>query len=38
MGLFARDGFIEHVGRMSELPSTADELLDLSGHLVLPGW
>jgi 8-oxoguanine deaminase len=36
-GLFVRDGFIAHVGRSSALPSTADELLDLSGHLVLPG-
>ena len=36
-GLLVRDGFIEHVGRMSELPTTADDLLDLSGHLVLPG-
>jgi 8-oxoguanine deaminase len=36
-GLFVRDGFIEQVGRMSELPSTADEIRDLSGHLVLPG-
>jgi 8-oxoguanine deaminase len=35
--LLVRDGFIEHVGRMSELPSTADDILDLSGHLVLPG-
>src|SRR5262245_41316647 len=35
-GLFVRDGFIERVGRMSELPSTADELLHLRAHLVLP--
>jgi 8-oxoguanine deaminase len=36
-GLFVRDGFIEQVGTISELPATADEVLDLSGHLVLPG-
>ncbi|HEX7976296.1 MAG TPA: 8-oxoguanine deaminase [Anaerolineales bacterium] len=36
-GLFVRDGFIEQVGLASELPQTADEILDLSGHLVLPG-
>ena len=36
-GLFVRDGFIEQVAPTSELPSTADEVLDLSGHLVLPG-
>jgi 8-oxoguanine deaminase len=36
-GLFVRDGFIELVGHSSELPTTADEVLDLSGHLVLPG-
>ncbi len=36
-GLFIRDGFIEQVRRTSELPQTADEVLDLRGHLVLPG-
>jgi len=36
-GLFVRDGFIEKVGPTSELPSQADEVLDLSGHLILPG-
>jgi 8-oxoguanine deaminase len=36
-GLFIRDGFIEKVGPTGELPKTADEVLDLSGHLVLPG-
>jgi 8-oxoguanine deaminase len=36
-GLFIRDGFIEHAGLTSELPQTADEVLDLRGHLVLPG-
>jgi cytosine/adenosine deaminase-related metal-dependent hydrolase len=36
-GLFIRDGFIEQVGPSAELPSEADEVLDLSGHIVLPG-
>ena len=36
-GLFIRDGFIEQVGPTSELPQDADEILDLRGHLVLPG-
>ncbi|MGA2505799.1 MAG: 8-oxoguanine deaminase [Anaerolineales bacterium] len=36
-GLFIRDGFIEQVRRTSELPQTADEVLDLHGYLVLPG-
>src|SRR5262252_2356360 len=36
-GLFMRDGFIEQVSTTHELPSTAEEVLDLKGHLVLPG-
>jgi cytosine/adenosine deaminase-related metal-dependent hydrolase len=36
-GLFIRDGFIEHVGPTSKLPDKAEEVLDLAGHLVLPG-
>jgi len=36
-GLFVRDGFIEQVALSSELPSEADEILDLSGHILLPG-
>lgn len=36
-GLFIRDGFIEQVGITAELPATADEVLDLSGHILLPG-
>jgi cytosine/adenosine deaminase-related metal-dependent hydrolase len=36
-GLFVRDGFIEQVGTTAELPQTADEILDLSGHVLLPG-
>ncbi|MFC2025856.1 8-oxoguanine deaminase [Chloroflexota bacterium] len=36
-GLFIRDGFIEQVGTSDELPKSADEILDLTGHLLLPG-
>jgi len=36
-GLFIRDGFIEQVGPTASLPRLADEILDLSGHVVLPG-
>ncbi|MBL8045982.1 MAG: 8-oxoguanine deaminase [Anaerolineales bacterium] len=36
-GLFVRDGFIQQVGPGAELPTTADEVLDLRGHVVLPG-
>ncbi len=36
-GLFARDGVIETVAPTAELPATADTVLDLSGHVALPG-
>lgn len=36
-GLLIRDGFIEQVGPSTELPATADEVLDLRGHVLLPG-
>lgn len=36
-GLFSRDGAIATVGPTSELPAEADQVLDLRGHLVLPG-
>ena len=36
-GLFIRDGFIEIVGHSSDLPIEADQVLDLSGYIVLPG-
>lgn len=36
-GLFVRDGFIEQVGQSADLPKSADEVLDLQGHVVLPG-
>lgn len=37
-GLFARDGWIENIGLSGELPPEADEVLDLSGFVVLPGF
>jgi len=36
-GLFARDGWIEQVGPSAELPPSADEILDLRDHVLLPG-
>lgn len=35
--LLARDGWVEAVGRTADLPDTADEVVDLSGHVVIPG-
>lgn len=35
--IFARDGVIEQVGPSVSLPQTADEVLDLTGHVVIPG-
>lgn len=35
--LFCRDGIIEQLGVTSDLPTQADEILDLSGHVVIPG-
>ncbi|MGN6315141.1 8-oxoguanine deaminase [Trinickia sp.] len=36
-GLFIEGNRIAAVGPTSELPNTADEVLDLRGHLVMPG-
>ncbi|HMD88407.1 MAG TPA: 8-oxoguanine deaminase [Anaerolineaceae bacterium] len=36
-GMFIRDGFIEQIGQSSELPDTADKVIDLDGHIILPG-
>ena len=35
--VFIRGGAIEAVGRSADLPATADEVIDASGHIVLPG-
>lgn len=36
-GIFAENGFIRQVGRTQELPETADQVVDMSGQIVLPG-
>ncbi|MFH1185024.1 MAG: 8-oxoguanine deaminase [Chloroflexota bacterium] len=36
-GLFVRDGLIEQVAPSGALPEAADEILDLRGHVLLPG-
>jgi len=35
--IFVRDNVIEAIGATAELPQSADEVLDLRGHVVLPG-
>lgn len=35
--VFIRDGVIEAVGRSDDLPATADRIIDLRGHVLLPG-
>jgi 8-oxoguanine deaminase len=35
--VFARDGVIEAVGASSQLPATADEVIDARGQVVIPG-
>jgi cytosine/adenosine deaminase-related metal-dependent hydrolase len=37
-GLYVVDGFIQQVGPTADLPDSADEVVDLAGHLVLPGF
>ena len=36
-GLFIEDGMIQQVGKTGDLPSSADEILNLQDHIVLPG-
>ena len=36
-GLYAEDGWIVAVGQSDDIPATADTVVDLSGHIVLPG-
>ncbi len=36
--LFIRDNVIEQVGATADLPNTADEILDLTGHLFCLDW
>ncbi len=35
--IFVRDGVIEHVGATADLPRTADDVIDATDHVVLPG-
>ncbi len=35
--VFVRGNVIEQVGNTAELPQTADEVIDATGHVVLPG-
>lgn len=37
-GLFAEDGMIKQVGPSADLPESADEVIDASGQIVLPGF
>ncbi len=36
-GLYIEDGFIRQVGPTTDLPESADRILDLTGYVVLPG-
>jgi len=36
-GMYVVDGFITQVGPTKDLPSTADEVIDMKDHVVLPG-
>lgn len=36
-GLYIQDGFIQQVGKTADLPAHADEIVDLTNHIVLPG-
>ena len=37
-GLFIEDGFIQQVGKSDQLPAKAGQILDLKGHILLPGF
>lgn len=37
-GMYCKDGFITAVGENKDLPETADEIIDFSGYIVLPGF
>ncbi len=37
-GMLIEEGFITQVGATADLPDSADDVVDLSGHLVLPGF
>ena len=35
--IYIKDGFIQAIGCADDMPATADEVFDLSGHIVFPG-
>mgnify|MGYP000868649400 FL=1 len=35
--IYINNGFIQAIGDAHEMPATADEVIDLSGHIVFPG-
>jgi cytosine/adenosine deaminase-related metal-dependent hydrolase len=35
--IYIKDGFIQAIGSADDMPATADEVFDLSGHIVFPG-
>lgn len=36
--IYIKDGFIQAIGDLNQMPETADQVLDLSGHIVFPGF
>lgn len=36
-GLYIENGFIKQVGKSDDLPNSADEVMDMTNHLVIPG-
>lgn len=36
--LYIRDGFIQAIGGLAEMPAPVDRVIDLSGHIVFPGF
>ncbi len=36
--IFIENGWIKEVGKTTDLPSVAEKVVDLSGHIVLPGF
>ena len=35
--IYINNGFIQAIGDAQDMPTTADEIIDLSGHIVFPG-
>jgi len=36
--IYIKNGFIQGIGGVNDMPETADQVLDLSGHIVFPGF